>query len=59
MNLLVSGEEVAAYLAKKYGVPDSLIRDAGERKQLVEIMQQAQMQQQMMQQQQGGEVATQ
>ena len=59
MNLLVSGEEVAAYLAKKYGVPDSLIRDAGERKQLVEIMQQAQMQQQMMQQEQGGEVATQ
>ena len=59
MNLLVSGEEVAAYLAKKYGVPDSLIRDAGERKQLVEIMQQAQIQQQMMQQQQGGEVATQ
>jgi len=57
MNLLVSGEEVATYLAKKYGVPDSLIRDANERQQITQIMQQAQMMQQA--QQQGEEVATQ
>ena len=59
MNLLVSGEEVAAYLAKKFGVPDSLIRDAGQRKQIMEMMQQAQMQQQMMQQQGGEQVVQQ
>tara|TARA_R100001086_G_scaffold61958_1_gene28720 strand:+ start:773 stop:2356 length:1584 start_codon:yes stop_codon:yes gene_type:complete len=62
MNLLVSGEEVATYLAKKYGVPDSLIRDANERQQITQIMQQAQMMQQTQMQQaqqQGEEVATQ
>ena len=53
------GEEVAAYLAKKFGVPDSLIRDAGQRKQIMEMMQQAQMQQQMMQQQGGEQVVQQ
>ena len=53
MNLLVSGEEVASHLAKKFNVPDSLIRDASERQELIRLMQQAQQMQQM--QQQGGE----
>jgi len=49
VNLLVSSEEAAAFLAKKFGVPDTLIRDAAEREQLAEAMaQQAQMQQQGM-----------
>lgn len=39
-NLLVSSEEAAVYLAKKFGVPDNLIRDVGERKQIVEMAQQ-------------------
>ena len=62
MNLLVSGEQVAAYLAKKFGIPDSLIRDTNERKQIMDMMQQAQMmqqQQQMMQQPEGEELVTQ
>ena len=62
MNLLVSGEEVAAYLAKKFGIPDGLIRDASERKQIMDMMQQAQMQQQqqqMMQQPEGEELVPQ
>jgi phage portal protein BeeE len=43
-NLLVSSEEAAVYLAKKFGVPDNLIRDVGERKQIVEMAQQMQQQ---------------
>jgi len=42
MQLLINSEETAAYLAKKFGVPDSLIRDAEERKQIVAFMQQMQ-----------------
>lgn len=38
INLLISSEETAAYLAKKFGVPDNLIRDSAERKQLAEAM---------------------
>ena len=49
-NLLINAEETAAHLAKKYGVPDSLIRDPDERRQIIEQAQQmAQMQQQMQQ----------
>ena len=44
LNLLVSSEEAAVYLAKKFGVPDNLIRDVGERKQIVEMAQQMQQQ---------------
>lgn len=40
MNLLVSSEEVAVYMAKKFGVPDNLIRDVEQRRQLVELAQQ-------------------
>lgn len=42
MQVLINSEEAAAYLAKKFGVPDSLIRDAEERKQIVAFMQQMQ-----------------
>jgi len=49
MQLLVNSEETAAFLAKKFGVPDSLIRDENERKQLVAMAQQMAQQQQMMQ----------
>ena len=53
MNLLISSEQTAEYLAKKFGVPDNLIRDADERTRIVEQAQQMQQQQmQMMQQQQ-------
>ena len=49
MQLLINSEETAAYLAKKFGVPDTLIRDETERKQIVAMMQQmAQQQQQPM-----------
>ena len=44
LNILISSEETALYLAKKFGVPDKLIRDADERKQLVEMAQQMQQQ---------------
>tara|TARA_B100000131_G_scaffold320076_1_gene367333 strand:- start:299 stop:1888 length:1590 start_codon:yes stop_codon:yes gene_type:complete len=47
-NLLINAEETAAHLAKKFGVPDVLIRDIAERKQLVEMAQR--MAQQTMQQ---------
>ena len=46
LNILISSEETAVYLAKKFGVPDKLIRDADERQQLVQMAQQMQMQQQ-------------
>jgi len=39
------------YLAKKFGVPDKLIRDADERQQMVQMAQQMQQMQQMQQQQ--------
>jgi len=51
VNLLINSEETAAHLAKKFGVPDLLIRDVEERKQLVAMAQQMAMQQQQMQQQ--------
>lgn len=46
LQVLVNSEEAAAYLAKKFGVPDTLIRDAEERKQIVAMMQQMAQQQQ-------------
>lgn len=49
MNLLISSEQTAEYLAKKFGVPDNLVRDASERERIV---QQAQQMQQQMQEQQ-------
>ena len=45
-NILISSEETALYLAKKFGVPDNLIRDADERQQLVQMAQQMQQMQQ-------------
>lgn len=42
VNLLVSSEETATFLAKKFGVPDGLIRDAAEREQIMQAMQQMQ-----------------
>ena len=42
LNLLVSSEEAATYLAKKFGVPDGLIRDAAQREQIVRAMAQMQ-----------------
>ena len=49
---------LGSHLAKKFNVPDSLIRDASERQELVQLMQQAQQLQQA-QQQQGEEVVQQ
>ena len=49
-NLLIDSEETSVFLAKKFGVPEVLIRDAEERRQVVAMMQQMQ---QMQQQQQG------
>ena len=40
LNLLIDGEEVATVLAKKFGVPDTLIRDEEQRKQLIQMAQQ-------------------
>lgn len=39
MNLLVSSEETAIYLAKKFGVPDHLVRDMAERQAVIEMAQ--------------------
>ena len=52
LNLLINSEETAAHLAKKFGVPDGLIRDPEERKQIVAMAQQMQMQQQQQMQEQ-------
>ena len=46
LNLLIKSEDAAVYLAKKFGVPDSLIRDNIERQQLIAMAQQAAAQQQ-------------
>ena len=50
LQLLINSEATAAFLAKKFGVPDSLIRDESERKQMIEMAQQMAQQQQMMEQ---------
>lgn len=57
LQVLVDSEQVAVHLAKKFGVPDSLIRDENQRKQIAAMAQQmaqAQMGQQGMDQQLGG-----
>ncbi len=51
VNVLINSEETAAYLAKKFGVPDFLIRDLEERQQIIQFAQQLQQQQMQMQQQ--------
>jgi hypothetical protein len=55
LQMLINGEEVAVHLAKKFGVPDRLIRDEEQRKQIAAMAQQM-AQQQMQQQQQGVQV---
>ena len=50
LQLLIDGEQTAVYLAKKFGVPESLIRDEDQRKQIAEMAAQMQQQQQMQQQ---------
>lgn len=53
VNLLINTEEAALYLGKKFGVPDTLIRDEAEREQMQQMQQ---MMAQMQQMQQGGGV---
>jgi glutathione S-transferase len=45
VNMLVDSDETAVYLAKKFGVPDSLIRDEDEREAMKEQMMMAMQQQ--------------
>ena len=40
LNLLIDSEEVATVLAKKFGVPDTLVRDKAQREQLIQMAQQ-------------------
>ena len=47
LQLLVDPEQVAVYLSKKFGVPESLIRDEQQRKQITAMMQQMAQQQGM------------
>jgi hypothetical protein len=49
LNLLVSSEDVAVHLAKKFGVPDTLVRDKVDREALIQAAQQMQAQQQQQQ----------
>ena len=49
LQLLIDGEQTAIYLARKFGVPESLIRDEEQRRQIAEAAQQM-AQQQMAQQ---------
>ena len=42
INVLINTEETAAYLAKKFGIPDNLVRDEQEREQIFALMQQMQ-----------------
>ena len=49
LNLLVSSEDVAVHLAKKFGVPDNLVRDKVDREQLIAAAQQMAQQQQQQQ----------
>lgn len=45
LQLLIDGEQTAVHLAKKFGVPESLIRDEKQRKQIAAIAQQIAQQQ--------------
>jgi len=58
LQLLIDGEQTAIHLSKKFGVPESLIRDEEQRKQIAALAQQM-AQQQQQQQQQGQMVAEQ
>jgi len=49
LQLLIDGEQTAIYLARKFGVPESLIRDEEQRRQIAQAAQQM-AQQQMAQQ---------
>jgi len=49
LQLLIDGEQTAVYLAKKFGVPESLIRDEEQRKQIAEAARQLAEQQAMQQ----------
>tara|TARA_R100000935_G_scaffold795_1_gene2870 strand:- start:3436 stop:4989 length:1554 start_codon:yes stop_codon:yes gene_type:complete len=51
LQLLIDGEKTAIHLAKKFGVPESLIRDEDQRKQIAAMAQQMAQQQQQQQQQ--------
>jgi glutathione S-transferase len=54
LQLLIDGEQTAIYLARKFGVPESLIRDEEQRRQIAALAQQlAQQQQGMAIEQQG------
>jgi glutathione S-transferase len=46
VNMLINSEEAAVYLGKKFGVPDTLIRDEEERRQMQQMMQMMAQQQQ-------------
>ena len=46
LNVLIRSDDVAVYLAKKFGVPDSLVRDDVERQQIIAAAQQYQQAQQ-------------
>ena len=41
-NLLIDSEGTAVHLAKKFGIPNNLIRDENQRKEIVAMMQQMQ-----------------
>ena len=47
--MLVNQEETSIHLAKKFGVPESLIRNQQEREQMMQMMQQMAQQQGMQQ----------
>jgi hypothetical protein len=49
LQLLIDGEQTAVYLAKKFGVPESLIRDEEQRRQIAQAAQQLAQQQAMQQ----------
>ena len=49
LQLLIDGEQTAIYLAKKFGVPESLIRDEEQRKEIAEAARQLAEQQAMQQ----------
>ena len=46
LQLLIDGEQTAIHLSKKFGVPESLIRDEEQRKQIAALAQQMAQQQQ-------------
>lgn len=48
LQMLIDGERTAIHLAKKFGVPESLIRDENQRKQIAAMAQQMAQQQQQM-----------